>query len=300
MRQSARSRLRTFVWLMAAASVVAASSIPGLPTTPFHQQSQYHNDLTSAAQSGQGLLQQMPFLSSQQMSDEEIGTKEMVDDDDDTLYDGVDDENYDDNDAADTIRKKHRKGWLYLIRHGEKVRNSDKTGLSDRGIKRSKCLIDVFGDRKSSSTYHIDYILAQDFKPSGQRRRPYETVKPLAKKHHTPLDHSCDRDDTKCAVDHIKKRTRKGQNVLVVWEHARLSNIAKALGVKGLVYPSSRYDIVFKIRGKKVHSIFSEGCQGLDEEWANWQPERKGKHGKAPHGGRLIDDESWATSKSSY
>ena len=271
-----------------AASAVSAS-MRGIPSTPFYQQSQHHNDLASAAQSTPGLLQQVPFLSSQHMSDEGIT------DEDEDVSDDDDDEN--DDDAVDTT-KKHSKGWLYLIRHGEKVRNSDKTGLSDRGIKRSKCLIDVFGGRESSSTYHIDYILAQDFKPSGQRRRPYETVKPLAKKHHIPLDHSCDRDDTKCAIHHIKKRTRKGQNVLVVWEHARLSNIANALGVKGLVYPSSRYDIVFKIRGKKVHSIFSEGCQGLDEEWADWQPERKGKHGKAPHGGRLIDDESWASSKS--
>ena len=194
---------------------------------------------------------------------------------------------------------------LQLIRHGEKVKSSDKTGLSDRGVQRAKCLINVFGRRsskiddthdarRSEVRYPVDYILAQDFKPSGQRRRPYETVKPLAKYHGIKLDHSCDRDDEQCASHKIKKRTRAGKNVLVVWEHARLSEIARELGVKGLAYPSERYDIVFKIRGKKVHSIVSEKCQGLDEEWMHWKSERKGKHGRSPDGGRLIDDESWA------
>jgi len=180
-----------------------------------------------------------------------------------------------------------------LIRHGEKVRKSDKTGLSEKGLQRAKCLTDIFGDQGHGS-HEIDYILAQDFKPSGQRRRPYETVKPLAKKHHLPLDHSCDRDDTDCVVHKIKKKTIRGENVLVVWEHARLSHIANGLGVRGLVYPSQRYDIVFKIRGGKVHSIFSEECEGLDSEWIHWKAKRKGRHGKSPNGGRLIDDESWA------
>jgi hypothetical protein len=183
---------------------------------------------------------------------------------------------------------------VQLIRHGEKVKKSDETGLSERGVKRAKCLVDVFAPEGHGGSHEIDYILAQDFKPSGQRRRPFETVKPLAKKHGIRLDHSCDRDDTDCAVHKIKKKSRKGKNVLVVWEHARLSHIADALGVKGLVYPSERYDIVFKIRGGKVHSIFSEECKGLDREWFHWKAERKGRHGKSPNGGRLIDDESWA------
>jgi hypothetical protein len=194
-----------------------------------------------------------------------------------------------------------------LIRHGEKFKHSDKTGLSEKGIQRAKCLTEVFVGRsrggrhqRHSGTHEIDYIIAQDFKPSGQRRRPYETVKPLAKKYGIPLHHSCDRDDPDCVVSKIKKRSRRGENVLVVWEHARLSHIADALGVKGLVYPSDRYDIVFKIRGGKVHSIFSEECDGLDGEWSHWKAKRKGRHGKSPLGGRLIDDESWADNESRH
>lgn len=115
-----------------------------------------------------------------------------------------------------------------------------------------------------------------------------------------PLDHSCDRDDTSCAAKKIHRATRphkdgrQGENLLVVWEHARLSDIARKLGVHGLVYPSERYDVVFKLRHGKVHAIYSEECDGLDERWIHWRGRPGGKHGKGGKGGRLIDDESWA------
>lgn len=169
------------------------------------------------------------------------------------------------------------------------MKNEDKTGLSEKGLKRAKCLRNIFGD----SRHDITYILAQDFKPDGRRRRPYETVHPLAKALEVPLDHHCDRDDTKCAVKMIKNKSRKGNNVLVVWEHARLTNIAEGLGINGLAYPSERYDVVFKLRHGKVHEIYSEECPGLDEQWIDWHGKRRGKHGKGGHGGRLVDDESW-------
>ena len=190
---------------------------------------------------------------------------------------------------------KEDEGWVYLIRHGEKFRDTDKVGLSERGVRRAKCLSHIFSKDGREKTLRIDYILAQDFKTNGQKRRPYETVKPLAKKHDIKLNHSCDRDDTKCAARKIRKRAARGENVLVVWEHKRLTQIAKALGVKGLMYPSERYDVVFKLRGNKVHSIYSEGCPDLDDKWLHWKDKRRGKHGKSPHGGRMIDDESWAS-----
>ncbi|PWN36863.1 uncharacterized protein FA14DRAFT_159178 [Meira miltonrushii] len=182
-------------------------------------------------------------------------------------------------------------GWIYLIRHGEKFKDSDKAGLSARGIRRARCLRNVFGKRG----HMIDFIMAQDFKPNGKRKRPYETVAPLAKLLDIPLDHTCDRDDEKCAAKMIQKHARRSENVLVVWEHKRLSDIAKRLGVTGLKYPEKRYDVIFKLRNGKVHAIYSEECNGLDEQWFHWHGKKKGKHGKGGQNGRLIDDESWAT-----
>lgn len=184
-----------------------------------------------------------------------------------------------------------RGGWVYLIRHGEKFKDTDKAGLSPRGIKRAHCLRSVFGKRGDK----IDFILAQDYRPNGKRKRPFETVAPLAKVLDIPLDHTCDRDDEKCAAKKIQKHSRRSENVLVVWEHKRLSDIAERLGVTGLNYPEKRYDVIFKLRDGKVHAIYSEECNGLDEEWFNWHGKKKGKHGKGGQNGRLIDDESWAS-----
>lgn len=199
-----------------------------------------------------------------------------------------------DNVNTETVRsaRSHKHRWVYLIRHGEKMENHPKRpGLSERGLRRARCLRSVFGPDGRA----IDFVLAQDFKPNGKRRRPYETVKPLARALDIPLDHTCDRDDTQCIVGKIKRHAdRNGENVLVVWEHARLTNIAKKLGISGLRYPDDRYDVVFKIRNGKVHAIYSEECNGLDEQWINWRGKKKGKHGKGGVDGRLVDDESWA------
>lgn len=198
--------------------------------------------------------------------------------------------------VTNTASRHHKHGWVYLIRHGEKMKSHPKRpGLSERGLRRARCLRSVFGE----DGHAIDFVLAQDFKPNGKRRRPYETVKPLARALDIPLDHTCDRDDTPCVVRKIQRHAdHAGENVLVVWEHAKLTNIAKKLGINGLRYPDNRYDVVFKIRNGKVHAIYSEECDGLDERWINWRGEKKGKHGKGGIDGRLIDDESWAEDES--
>lgn len=199
--------------------------------------------------------------------------------------------NLDSHEDKDGLHIEGRQGgWVYLIRHGEKFKDSDKAGLSARGIRRARCLRSVFGKRG----HKIDFIMAQDFKPNGKRKRPFETVAPLAKALDIPLDHTCDRDDEKCAAKKIQKHARRSENVLVVWEHKRLSDIAERLGVTGLSYPEKRYDVIFKLRDGKVHAIYSEECNGLDEQWFNWHGKKKGKHGKGGQNGRLIDDESWA------
>ena len=52
---------------------------------------------------------------------------------------------------------------VYMIRHGEKPADNDKTGLSPEGEQRAQCLRTVFG---KSSQYNIGYILAQTPKDS--------------------------------------------------------------------------------------------------------------------------------------
>ncbi|CAO1620903.1 unnamed protein product [Jaminaea pallidilutea] len=154
---------------------------------------------------------------------------------------------------------------VYLIRHGEKPADGGN-GLSAMGVQRSQCLRDVFG---TDSRYNVGYIMAQEYKPNGKRKRPYDTVYPLSQDLGLTVDHDCDRDDTSCVISTIKSfndgNPSHAKSILIAWEHDALSDISKALGDE-FVYPDERYDLIFKIVDKELSagSPYSEGCPGLD------------------------------------
>lgn len=133
--------------------------------------------------------------------------------------------------------------YVYLIRHGEKPSDGG-TGLSAQGEKRADCVSNEFGP---NSDYNIGYILAQDYKSNGKRKRPYDTVKPLADKLGLTVDHDCDRDKPKCVRKKVDKYSGD-KNILICWEHSALSDIVDKLGVKDVPsYPHDRYDLIWKI-----------------------------------------------------
>jgi hypothetical protein len=120
-------------------------------------------------------------------------------------------------------------------------------------------------------------------------------LEPLAKRTGIPLDTSCQRDDPVCVRKVLLRETAAGRNVVLSWEHAALTPIARQLGVHGLAWDGARFDIIYHIRGGKVHRIDSEECSGLDEEWFGWHA-KKSRSGRGRGGshGLLVDDESWA------
>ncbi|CAK7222162.1 hypothetical protein SCUCBS95973_004747 [Sporothrix curviconia] len=126
---------------------------------------------------------------------------------------------------------------VYMIRHGEKPDSGN--GLNAEGLERAQCLRTLFG---ASGSFDIGYIMAQKPKSNGKRKRPLDTVKPLAK-------------DLGLAVD-------------TSWEHEELTNIAKALGVKKAPsYPSDQFNLIWTLPYdyKTVASITSEKCPDLDK-----------------------------------
>lgn len=173
------------------------------------------------------------------------------------------------------------KAKIYLIRHGEKV-SDDVVGLSADGRRRAQCLANLF----SQGNKKVDAIITQDYKSDGRRIRPYDTVKPLARRLGLTIDHHCDRDDDDCAADTVAKAAKNGaQTILVCWEHDALSDIADKLGIDDLEYPDDRFDVVFQMYGGKMDAIFTEGCPQLDDQFLGWVGTRKDD---------LIDDDSWA------
>ncbi|KAF2755761.1 putative phosphoglycerate mutase family protein [Pseudovirgaria hyperparasitica] len=153
---------------------------------------------------------------------------------------------------------------VYLIRHGEKP--SSGNGLSAAGMQRAQCLRSVFG---KSSSYNIGNIMAQTYKADGSRKRPYDTVTPLAADLGLPVDTSCDRDNASC-VENVVKGYKGSGNILICWEHDALSDIVDELGAKKdnvPSYPSDRFDIIWTdpySYDAGVTSQTSEKCPGLD------------------------------------
>ncbi|KAK0555183.1 hypothetical protein OC846_001051 [Tilletia horrida] len=176
-------------------------------------------------------------------------------------------------------------GTIFLIRHAEKRKDGSK-GLAPKGKLRAQCLKHVFGRGR----YKVDYIMAQAYKPDGKRSRPFKTVEPLANQLGIKVDLHCEREDAKCVAERALNAVSRGHNVLVCWQHKALTDVARALGVRGLRYPPSRSDILFQLSHRgKVHAIRSEECAGLDDDFRGWHGS---KRMNPEH--KLVDDESWA------
>jgi hypothetical protein len=149
---------------------------------------------------------------------------------------------------------------VYFIRHGEKP--ADGNGLNARGVLRSKYLKTLFGP---GSNYGIMYMIAQRPKADGKQRRPHDTLRPLADKLGLAMDIECGRDDFESVATKIKNYKGEG-NILVCWEHKRLTDLAAALGVRNPpVYPTDRFDVIWTCE-EPYHSIAEskQRCPGLD------------------------------------
>ncbi|CAG9954839.1 unnamed protein product [Clonostachys rosea f. rosea IK726] len=154
------------------------------------------------------------------------------------------------------------KPTLYMIRHGEKP-DDGSVGLSPEGEQRAQCLRTVFG---SSSQYNIGYVIAQEYKESGKRKRPYDSVAPVASDLGLEVDTSCDRDDSKCVKRLIKNYDGDG-NILLCWQHGQMNNILEALGAEDIEnYPEDRYDVIWTVPSPydEITAETSENCPGLD------------------------------------
>ncbi|KAG9253634.1 uncharacterized protein F5Z01DRAFT_657806 [Emericellopsis atlantica] len=151
---------------------------------------------------------------------------------------------------------------VYLIRHGEKP-DDEGIGLSPQGVQRAQCLRSVFG---AGSQYNIGHIMAQEYKASGKRKRPYDTVLPLANDLGLTVDVSCDRDDEKCVADVVDDYKGSG-NILICWEHDALNNIAEEIGAHDVKnYPDDSFDLIWTQPPpyKDITDTTSENCPGLD------------------------------------
>ncbi|GAB3952271.1 phosphoglycerate mutase family protein [Spirosoma harenae] len=130
---------------------------------------------------------------------------------------------------------------VYIVRHAEKVNESDTTNLTDVGYARAAALADVLGNKSIDSIFTTPY------------RRTRQTAQPLAQRLGIQLvDYPARPNDA------IVSRVKRIQNktVLVVGHSNTILEIAKGLGAQPTMtrIESGDFDnlLVVKLKGGKV------------------------------------------------
>jgi phosphohistidine phosphatase SixA len=131
---------------------------------------------------------------------------------------------------------------IMLIRHAEDGGDVN-FHLSPEGAKRAQALPQLFGPRLPKP----DIIVAT--RASKASDRPMETVEPLAKALHLPIDNRFKDDDFETlAHDLLTDERYAGKVVLVCWHHGKLPKLARALGVNDVLrWPNKQFDRVWVI-----------------------------------------------------
>ncbi len=148
---------------------------------------------------------------------------------------------------------------VVIIRHAEKPDNGDN--LSCRGFNRSLQLPALL-----YSKFKIPdkiFVPSVSSGKSTNQSRMFETITPFAVKYNLKIDSKFDVDDVKDIAAAILKTNGYA---LVVWEHDKIDNIVKALGIddKGMKWGGNDFDSIWIINFKN-----GKGTLSLDKENLN-------------------------------
>lgn len=162
---------------------------------------------------------------------------------------------------ADSVNSALQK--VVIIRHGEKPDVGDN--LSCKGLNRALLLPQVL-----YSKFKLPdkiFIPSVDNGKSANQLRMIETVAPFAVKYNLKIDSRFAVNDVKDLAPAILQT--RGY-VLVVWEHNKIDNLVKALGVKDNVskWDDKDFDSIWIItfdNGKPKLSLDKEGINPTDD-----------------------------------
>jgi len=160
-----------------------------------------------------------------------------------------------------------RPAKVILLRHGEKVPDEMDENLSERGQMRAEALASCLTTNSSFLSNGLPVAL---FAPKITRhdnvRRPYETLKPLARSLKLAIQMPCDRKDYRGLVSSIMKDPAyDGKTVVVCWVHDYLPAMAREFGIKSksLTWKGSVYDRFWVITFHRDHAKLTSLPQHL-------------------------------------
>ncbi len=148
---------------------------------------------------------------------------------------------------------------VVIIRHAEKPDKGDN--LSCQGFNRSMQLPALLYNK-----FNVPdkvFVPSVDNGKSASQLRMLETVTPFAVKYNLKIDSKFDVDDTKDLADAVQK---VNGYVLIVWEHDKIDNIVKALGVdtKGKKWDGNDFDSIWIINFKNGKGMLSFDKENLN------------------------------------
>jgi hypothetical protein len=139
---------------------------------------------------------------------------------------------------------------LYLIRHAEKPASKEDIHLTPVGLKRAARLPELFDPPAGSGRVALpkpDYIFATA--QSKHSNRPFETVTPLGKALHLPVNNGYLEEDYPALAKLLLSGKYAGKVVLVAWHHGVLPQFAKEFGVTPPYekWPDLQFDRIWRI-----------------------------------------------------
>ncbi len=151
---------------------------------------------------------------------------------------------------------------IVIIRHAEKPDDGDN--LSCKGFNRALALPAVLYNK-----YKVPskiFVPAIDNKKSTSQLRMIETITPFAIKYGVNIDSKFDVDDVNDLAAALMKTNGYA---LVVWEHKKIDNLLKQLGIKdkGMKWDDNDFDSILIIdfkNGKPVLSMDKENINPAD------------------------------------
>jgi hypothetical protein len=133
---------------------------------------------------------------------------------------------------------------VLIIRHAEKPDDPNDPNLSPRGMERAAALATVI----PRDFPKPDFLLAT--KRSAHSNRPFETLEPLGKRLHLPIDSSyLDKDFAGLAHQVLTDPKYAGKVVLIAWHHGKIASLAHALGASSAPdkWNSQTFDRVWQL-----------------------------------------------------
>jgi hypothetical protein len=136
---------------------------------------------------------------------------------------------------------------ILLIRHAEKLTNG-AIDLSPTGFQRAKLLPKVFSPAGARPDLPMPQVLFATH-ISEHSNRPVQTVTPLAKALHLPINDSFKNEDYPALAAALLSGKYAGKVVLVVWHHGKIPQLATALGATPPYnpWPEQQYDRIWRI-----------------------------------------------------